>query len=169
MLYHFQMRRHVINTYFSRCDWDFIFGSKANPRFCGDCIKFHLENLDCFALDSSYHHFECTWVKLVCLIFPFIMVLTLCILGNFACLFLSSANFFQNQPFRKILSGLPSGCQTVWIQIRPDILSGLIWVQTVFKGYQQTTLVSKELILNSVTDNWKRTRKPANHYNTIYM
>ena len=23
-------------------------------------------------------------------------------------------------------------CQTAWIQIRPDILSGLIWVQTVF-------------------------------------
>ena len=26
------------------------------------------------------------------------------------------------------------GCQTVWIQIRPDVLSGLIWVQTVCKG-----------------------------------
>ena len=32
-------------------------------------------------------------------------------------------------------------CQTVWIQIRPDILSGLIWVQIVCTGYQQTTLV----------------------------
>ena len=37
-----------------------------------------------------------------------------------------------------------SECQTVWIQIRPDILSGLIWVQTVHKGYRQTTLVGKE-------------------------
>ena len=26
------------------------------------------------------------------------------------------------------------GCQTVWIQIRPDVLSGLIWAQTVCKG-----------------------------------
>ena len=34
---------------------------------------------------------------------------------------------------------IPSECQTVWIQIRPDILSGLIWVLTVFKSYQQTT------------------------------
>ena len=34
---------------------------------------------------------------------------------------LSSANFFQNQLFQKILSGIPSECQTVWIQIRPDI------------------------------------------------
>ena len=31
--------------------------------------------------------------------------------------------------------------QTVWIQIRPLVLSGLIWVQTVCIGYQQTTKV----------------------------
>ena len=37
---------------------------------------------------------------------------------------------------------LPSGCQTFWIQIRSDILSGLIWVQTVCRGYQQTTKVA---------------------------
>ena len=39
-----------------------------------------------------------------------------------------------------------SECQTVWIQIRTDILSVLIWVQTVCKGYQQTEKVipSKE-------------------------
>ena len=28
--------------------------------------------------------------------------------------------------------------------IRPNILSGLILVETVFKGYQQTPLVGKE-------------------------
>ena len=27
----------------------------------------------------------------------------------------------------------PSECKKVWIQIRPDVLSGLIWVQTVCK------------------------------------
>ena len=27
----------------------------------------------------------------------------------------------------------------VWIQIRTDVLSVLIWVQTVYKGNQQTT------------------------------
>ena len=32
--------------------------------------------------------------------------------------FLSSADFFQNQLFGKILSGIPPQCQTVWIQIR---------------------------------------------------
>ena len=59
--------------------------------------------------------------------------LTLCLLGNFSCFFLSSANSFQNELFRKIHSGIPSECQTVWIQIRPDVLSGLIWFQTVCK------------------------------------
>ena len=39
--------------------------------------------------------------------------------------FLSSAFFFSNHLFRKILSGIPSECQTVGIQIRPDVLSGM--------------------------------------------
>ena len=64
--------------------------------------------------------------------------------GYFFSCFSSSADFFLNQIFRKNISGLPSECQTVWIQIRPDVMSGLIWFQTVFKGYQQTTLVAKE-------------------------
>ena len=34
------------------------------------------------------------------------------------------------------------------VQIKPDILSGLIWVQTICKGYQQMTKVatSKERV-----------------------
>ena len=40
---------------------------------------------------------------------------------------------------------MPSECQTVWTLIRPDNSSGLIWVQTVGQGYQQTTLLDKEL------------------------
>ena len=37
-------------------------------------------------------------------------------------LLLSSADFFQNLPFQKILSGTLSECQMVSIQIRFDIL-----------------------------------------------
>ena len=44
----------------------------------------------------------------------------------FFMLFVSSADFIQNQVFRKILSGIPSMCQTVRIQIRPDIMSKLL-------------------------------------------
>ena len=54
--------------------------------------------------------------------------------------FLSSADLFQNQLFRKIWSGIWSEYQTYWILIRPDILLGLIWLQTVCKDDQQTTL-----------------------------
>ena len=61
------------------------------------------------------------------------------ILGYFSC-FLSSADFFQNQLFRKVLSGTPFEYQTDWIQIRPDILLGLILVQSACKGHQQMTL-----------------------------
>ena len=72
------------------------------------------------------------------------MPLTLCPLGNFSC-FLSFADILENQVFRKILSGIASECQTNWIQIRPYVLSGLIWVQSVCKGYEQSTLVGNEL------------------------
>ena len=73
------------------------------------------------------------------------VILTLCKLGNFPC-FLLSADFFSK--FSKNISGLiPSEFQTVWIQVRPDMLSGLSWVQTVCTGYQQTTLADEEFIL----------------------
>ena len=68
-------------------------------------------------------------------------ILTLCMLGNFVCLFCRLLFFFKST-FSKNLSGIPSECQTVWNQIRPDILSDLIWVQTVCKGYQQTTIIA---------------------------
>ena len=66
---------------------------------------------------------------------------------------LSSADvFFQNQFvscccfFGNDLSGISVECQAVWILNTPDVLSGLIWVQIVCKGNQQTTLVSKEFM-----------------------
>ena len=38
-----------------------------------------------------------------------------------------------------------SECQTVWIQIRTDVLLVLIWIQNVCKGYQQTTKVATSM------------------------
>ena len=64
-------------------------------------------------------------------------------LGSHA--FLLPAEFFFNSFFGKNISGMPSEWQTVWIQFRPVILSGLIWVLTDCKGYQQTTLGVTEL------------------------
>ena len=49
---------------------------------------------------------------------------------------------------------IPSGCQTDWIQIRPDVLLGLIMVQTLCKGYQQITTVAKSVFLIQCTTFW---------------
>ena len=68
-------------------------------------------------------------------------------------IFFSSADFLSKSFFfKKILSGIPSECQTDWILIRPDILSGLIWVQTVYKGFQQTTVGGKDLNTDQLLD-----------------
>ena len=48
---------------------------------------------------------------------------------------------FKINIFQKNLSKTLSECQTVWIQIRTDILLVLIWVQTVCNSCQQMTLV----------------------------
>ena len=67
---------------------------------------------------------------------------------NFECFFLSSADFFSKSFFFKrfFQEYHQSVKHVVWIQIRIDNLSVMIWVQTVCTfGYQQTTLVGKEL------------------------
>ena len=51
-------------------------------------------------------------------------------LGNISCL-LPFADIFQNSLFQKIISGTLSECQMVKIQIMTDVLSFLIWFQTV--------------------------------------
>ena len=52
---------------------------------------------------------------------------------KFFMLFCRLLIFFPNQLFGKILSGIPAECQTDWIQIRPDVLSGLIWTNLFAK------------------------------------
>ena len=62
-------------------------------------------------------------------------------------LLLSTAEFFQNDfPLFKKLFQEQYQCQTVWIQIRTDILSVLIWVQTVCIGYQHMTKVTSNKV-----------------------
>ena len=48
----------------------------------------------------------------------------------------------QLNQFKKTTSGALSDCQTVWIQIRTNILSVFIRIQTVYKGNQQTIKVA---------------------------
>ena len=70
--------------------------------------------------------------------------LTLCILGNFALSFLSADFFFiKINVFPKKYFGILLACQSTWIQTRSDILSALIWVQTLCKDYQPMTLLEQ--------------------------
>ena len=62
----------------------------------------------------------------------------LALLGN-----LHRSQFGFSSEWLKEHSQLTGGM--IYIQVRPDILSGLIWVQTVCKSYRQTTLEGKEL------------------------
>ena len=105
------------------------------------------------AWELQWHTIDCAMLNYYLCLLPTLVSIysrefwwTLCPQGNFSCFFVVCW-FFQNQFFRKILSGIPSECQTDWIQIRPNILSGLIWVQSVCKSYQQTTIGYKELNL----------------------
>ena len=75
-------------------------------------------------------------------------------LDNFSCIKCRLLTFFNINIFKKFSSRTLSECQTVWIQIRTDILSVLIWIQNVSKGYQQTTIVTtskKRVNKNSIT------------------
>ena len=54
--------------------------------------------------------------------------------------------FFQNCLVRKHISSILLECQNSLDPDEADVLSGLIWVQTVCKSYQQTTKVEKELL-----------------------
>ena len=71
-------------------------------------------------------HAECSDRMTLCAMFGSLLV-SVCLLF---------ANFYVKIIFFQLfLSVKPSECR---IQIRIDILSVLIWVQTVCKGYQQT-------------------------------
>ena len=73
--------------------------------------------------------------------------------------FLSSADIFKSNFFKKFFLGTLLECQTVWVQIRPDITLCLTWVQTICKDYQQTTKVASS-----------RQRVKQNHFSrTAYM
>ena len=68
-------------------------------------------------------------------------ILVLVMLANFPCS-LSPADYFAKSTFSK-----NSFRNTVRVSnsLDPDVVSGLIWAQTVYIGYHKTTLVGKAL------------------------
>ena len=54
--------------------------------------------------------------------------------------FLPSADRFKINLFEIFFSGIPSEYQIDWINCKPCVLYCLIWIQTVCKAFQKTTL-----------------------------
>ena len=80
--------------------------------------------------------------------------------GKFCMHFVVCRFFSKLFLFQKIILGIPSECQTALIQIRPDILSGLIWIQNCLcKDYHQQI---KVFILKSV---WEYHIRVSNSFN----
>ena len=71
-----------------------------------------------------------------------------CMLGNIACFFLSSVDFlnllFAKKKTKKktIFQEYHQSVKLFQDTDHSDVLLGLIWVQTVCKGYQQTTKIA---------------------------
>ena len=63
--------------------------------------------------------------------------LSICMLGNFSSFCCHLLAFKKNRNTIRV---------SVWIQIRTDILSVIIWVQTVCKGYQLKAATSKKRV-----------------------
>ena len=74
--------------------------------------------------------------------FANVLYLFLCMLGNCSCFYFRLLTFFKIKFLKINHSGQPSECQTVWIQIKTDILLVFIWVQTVCKRLWQMTKLS---------------------------
>ena len=65
--------------------------------------------------------------------FANVLYFSICMLGNCSCFYFRLLTFFKIKFLKINHPGPPSECQTVWIQIKTDILLVFIWVQTVCK------------------------------------
>ena len=74
--------------------------------------------------------------------FANVLYLSICMLGDCSCLYFRLLTFFKIKFLKINHPGPPSECQTVWIQIKTDILLVFIRVQNVCKSYWQTTKLS---------------------------
>ena len=74
--------------------------------------------------------------------FANVLYLSICMLGNCSCFYFRLLTFFKIKFFKINHPTPPSECQTVWIQIKTDILLVFIWVQTVCKRLLAATKLS---------------------------
>ena len=72
--------------------------------------------------------------------FANVLYLSICMLGNCSYFYFRPLTFFKIKNLKINHPGPPSECQTIWTQIKTDILLVFIWVQTVCKRRQTTKL-----------------------------
>ena len=97
--------------------------------------------------------------------------LTLGMLGNFGCFYRLMIAFFafccsKIYICKTIHSGIPSECQIVWIQIRPDETSGLIWVK-LFANQKTKVVFSRESVRGTFRHPSLGTKPDMSHVNRI--
>ena len=74
--------------------------------------------------------------------FANVLYLSICMLGNCSCFFFRPLTFFKIKFLKINHPGPPSECQTVWIQIKTDILWSSSGLKLFAKCYCQTTKLS---------------------------
>ena len=79
---------------------------------------FHKKKAHCYLMTHSFAN---------------VLYLSMCMLANRSCFYLSPLTFSKIKFLQINHPGPPSECQTVWIQIKTDILFVFISVQTVCK------------------------------------
>ena len=90
-------------------------------------LKVELARLYAFFHKKKSHCYQMTHY------FANVLYLSICMLGNCSCFYFRLLTFFKIKFLKINHLGPPSECQTVWIQIKTDILLAFIWVQTVCK------------------------------------
>ena len=83
-------------------------------------------------------------------------------MSNFACIF-ASIDFF----YKFLFSNLSTEGQTVLIRIRPELLSGLIWVQIVCKIIQYTLDMRNQEVAVVVCKQYIGTDQPVPPHSLI--
>ena len=81
-------------------------------------------------------HYLKEWI---CLLLENIIHSSICMLGCFSCFYRRLLTYLKIDFFKKFFQEHCQSVKRFLIQIKTGILRVLIWVQTVCKGYQQTT------------------------------
>ena len=86
--------------------------------------------------------------------FANVLYLSICMLGNCSCFYFRLLTFFKIKFLKINRPWIPSECQTVWIQIKTDILLVFIWVQTVCKRLLADDKINHCKLILNMSNHW---------------